>query len=222
MTMPAPTWFEHEPHEQRRWAIAAAVVVGVHAAAIFAYSYVPRPQEIGDDSAPISIDFSPGTDTVDQAAIEPTPEPPPPQQVEQPPPPPPPPPQAVALPEPPPPAKVEEQQPEQQPQPSRVKGGSPRIKETFKSAVARHLAQHVIAYPRSAVARDQHGLVEVTFSVDHDGHVHDLEVTHSSGHSELDQAALSMVIKAQPYPALPPGLEEDDNIFTFPLNFALQ
>ena len=28
MTMPAPTWFEQEPHELRRWAIAAAVVIG--------------------------------------------------------------------------------------------------------------------------------------------------------------------------------------------------
>jgi protein TonB len=222
MTMPAPTWFEQEPHELRRWAIAAAVVVGLHAAALFAYTYVPQPDEIGDDTAPIAMDFSAGNAAVDMTAIEQKPEQPEQQEVEQPPPPPPPPPQAVAMPEPPPPPKVEEQQPEQQAQPSLVRGGSPRIKQTFASAIAKHLAAHMVGYPRSAVARNQAGKVEVSFSVDHEGHVHDVQVIQSSGHPELDQAALSMVNKAQPFPVLPSGLQEEDNVFNFPLKFDLQ
>ena len=221
MAAQGPLWFDDAgPRDLRRWALAVAFVLALHAGAIAASLYVHPPDQIGDDTAPIAVDFSPGQDTADQAALEPIPEQPPPQ-VEQPPPPPPQPPQAVAIPEPPPPPKVEEQ-PEQQAQPARVKGGSPRLKETYRSTVAKHLAQHMIAYPRSAVAREQRGRVEVAFSVDHDGHVHDLRLIHSSGHSELDDAALSMVEKAQPFPALPQNLAEDDNVFDFPLKFDLQ
>jgi TonB family protein len=217
-----PLWFDDAvPRELRRWALAVAFVLALHAGAIAAALYVHQPDQIGDDAAPIAVDFSPGQDTVDQAALEPVPQQPPPQAEQPPPPPPPEPPQAVAIPQPPPPPKVEEQ-PEQQAQPARVKGGSPRLKETYRSTVAKHLAQHMIAYPRNSVARDQHGRVEVAFSVDHDGHVHDLRLIHSSGHSELDDAALAMVDKAQPFPALPQNLTEDDNVFDFPLKFDLQ
>jgi protein TonB len=220
-TPQGPLWFDDAgSRDRRRWALVGAFVVALHAGAIAAALHGhPPPDQIGDDSAPIAVDFSPGQDTVDEAALEPIPEQPPPQ-AEQPPPPPPP--QAVAIPEPPPPPKVEEQMPEQQAQPARVKGGSPQIKETYRSTVAKHLAQHMIAYPRSAVAREQHGRVEVGFSVDHDGHVHDLQLLHSSGHSELDEAALAMVTKAQPFPALPPNLAQSDNVFDFPLKFDLQ
>ena len=195
-------------------------MLALYAGTFGAALYVHQPDAIGDNSAPIAVDFSPGQDTVDQAALEPIPEQPQPQ-AEQPPPPEPP--QAVAIPEPPPPPpKVPEQPPEQQAQPARVKGSSPQVKETYRSVVAKHLAGHVIAYPRGAAAREQHGLVEVAFSIDRAGHVHDLQIIHSSGHSELDNAALSMVEKAQPFPALPPHLEENDNVFDFPLNFYLQ
>ena len=44
----AATWFEDEDRRDlRRWGIAAAVVVGVHLAAIAGYLYVHQPAEIG-------------------------------------------------------------------------------------------------------------------------------------------------------------------------------
>jgi TonB family protein len=220
-TAQGPLWFDDlVPRDLRLWALTGAFVVALHVGAIAAALYVRQPDQIGDDTAPIAVDFSPGQDTADQAALEPIPVPPPPQ-AEQPPPPPPPP-QAVAILEPPPPPPKVEEQPEQQAQPARVKGGSPQVKETYRSTVAKHLAQHMIAYPRSAVAREQHGRVEVAFSVDHEGRVHDLQLIHSSGHSELDSAALAMVEKAQPFPALPQNLAQQDNVFDFPLKFDLQ
>ncbi|MFZ3226214.1 MAG: hypothetical protein WA230_11985, partial [Xanthobacteraceae bacterium] len=112
MNVSSLTWFDDDdPRDLRRWAIAALVVLGVHLGAIAAYVYVHRPDEIGDDTTPIAVDFSPTDDTVDQPEVAPTPEQPPPE-VEKPPPPPPPEPQAIAAPEtPPPPPKVEEQKP---------------------------------------------------------------------------------------------------------------
>jgi len=224
MTMPAPTWFEPEPHELRRWAVAASVVVGVHALALFAYSRAPQPEDLGNDSAPISMDFSPGQDAVDQAAVEPTPEPPPPQEAEPPPPPPPPPPQAVALPEPPPPPKVEEQQPEQQPQPAKVRASapSPRVKQSWALAVSKHLARHMARYPRTAISRDEEGVVHVSFRVDHAGRVSEVHLVQSSGHPDLDSAGLKMIEDSQPFPPLPADISDSENVIDFPLTFGLQ
>jgi protein TonB len=222
-TAQGPLWSDDPgSRDLRRWVLAVAIVIALHAGVIGAGLYRERSDQIGDDMAPIAVDFSPGQDTADQAALEPVPEQPPPQAEQPPPPPPPEPPQAVALPEPPPPPPKVEEQPEQQAQPARVKGGSPQVKETYRSSVAKHLAQHMIAYPRSAVAREQHGRVEVAFSVDHQGRVHDLRLINSSGHSELDDAALAMVEKAQPFPALPQNLAQNENVFDFPLKFDLQ
>src|SRR5579863_9462989 len=115
MTASSLTWFDDDdPRDLRRWVFAALVVLGIHLAAVAAYVYVHRPDEIGDDTTPIAVDFSPTDDTVDQPEVMPVPEQPPPQAEKPPPPPPPPPPepQAVAAPEtPPPPPKVEEQKP---------------------------------------------------------------------------------------------------------------
>jgi len=223
MTMPAPTWFEHEPHELRRWAIAAVIVLTIHALALYVYSRVPQPEEIGDDSAPISMDFSAGEDTVNQAEVAPTPEQPPPQ-AEQPPPPPPPPPEAVALPEPPPPPpKVEEQPPEQlQPQPARSKAASPKTVQSWQSAVAKHLMLHMRKYPRSAISRNEQGVVHLGFRVDHAGRASEIQIIDSSGHPNLDNAGLKEVEDAQPFPPLPPTMSEPDNFVDFQLTFGLE
>jgi periplasmic protein TonB len=221
MTMPAPTWFEQEPHELRRWAIAAAVVIGIHAAALVAYTHVGAPAEIGDDDAPISMDFSPGQDTVNQAAVDPTPEPPPPEQVEQPPPPPPHPPEAVALPEPPPAQKVEQQEAPLPPQQQRIKSGSPLTKRSWATAVSKHLAQHMARYPRGSISRDEEGVVHVGFRIDRAGRISELHVLESSGHHDLDNAVLKMVEDAQPFPPLPDDISESENVIDFPFRFGL-
>jgi type IV secretory pathway VirB10-like protein len=82
-------WFEDEdPRDLRRWAIAAAVVLGVHIGGVSLYSFLHQPEEIGDDTSPITIDLTPSDDTVDQPEVAPVPESQP-KTVEQPPPPPP-------------------------------------------------------------------------------------------------------------------------------------
>ena len=102
MTALALPWFEDEdPRDLGRWVIAAAIVLGVHLGGIGLYAYLHQPEEIGDDTSPISIELTPSDDTIDQPEVAPIPESEP-LPVEQPPPPPPEPSQAVVEPDEPP------------------------------------------------------------------------------------------------------------------------
>ena len=61
------------------------------------------------------------------------------------------------------------------------------------------------AYPRSARRRGHEGRVTVEACVDADGGVSDAEVAVSSGHGELDRAALGAVMSARFAPATEDG-----------------
>jgi type IV secretory pathway VirB10-like protein len=140
LTLP---WYEDEdPRELRRWIIAAAVVLGVHLGGVGLYAYLHQPEEIGDDTSPITIDLTPSDDTIDQPEIAPVPESQP-KTVEQPPPPPPETSEAVMEPqEPPPPQPVQETRPPSPAVPARVKGGAPRIAPSWQTELVRRLEQY--------------------------------------------------------------------------------
>lgn len=217
-------WFEdQDPGDIRRWAIAGAIVVLMHVVVLCPYFYFYHPEEIGDDSTPISLDLSPSNDTVDQAEVLPAPETP---QVEQPPPeqppPPPPPPQAIAETPPPPPPKIEEQQPPPPPPtPARTKGGAPHVTPTWITAVTRHLEKFK-RYPSSARDRSEEGTVLLGFAVDRTGHVLSHEIVKSSGHPDIDAAASSMIERAQPLPPFPANMTQDQLDLTVPVRFYLE
>ena len=61
-------------------------------------------------------------------------------------------------------------------------------------------------YPRSARRNHHEGSVVVRFEVTEDGSVRSAEVAHSSGHRDLDAAALEAVLKARFLPATVNGL----------------
>lgn len=224
MNVSSLTWFDDEdPRDLRRWALAAAVVLGIHVAAIVAYVHVHRPDEIGDDTTPIAVDFSPVDDTIDQPEVAPTPEQQPPQ-AEQPPPPPPPPPEpeAVVAPEtPPPPPKVEEQKPPTPPMPARSKGGAPHIVPSWQTNLVRHLEQFK-RYPSSAQENGEEGVVLLGFSVDRSGHVLEHRIVRSSGHAALDNEVMAMIERAQPLPPFPATMTEDKLDLTVPIRFSLK
>jgi len=221
MSVSSLTWFDDEdPRDLRRWALAAAVVIGVHVAAIAAYVYVHRPDEIGDDTTPIAVDFSPTEDTIDQPEVAPTPEQPQPE-VEKPPPPPPPEPQAVVAPEPPPPPKVEEQKPPTPAMPARTKGGAPHVVPAWQTSLVRHLEQYK-RYPSEAQSRGEEGVVLLSFTVDRTGHVLERRVVRSSGYPVLDDEVVAMIERAQPLPPFPPTMSEDKLDLTVPIRFSLK
>jgi len=215
-------WFDDDdPRDLRRWAVAAVVVLGIHLAAVAAYIYVHKPDEIGDDTTPIAVDFAPTDDTVDQPEVTPQPVPPP-KQIEQPPPPPPPEPQAVvAPPETPPPQTIEEQKPPPPAMPARTKGGAPHVAPAWQTSLVRHLERYK-RYPSDAQSRGEQGVVLLGFSVDRAGHVLQRRVVRSSGYPALDDEVMSMIERAQPLPPFPPTMTESKLDLTVPIRFSLR
>jgi periplasmic protein TonB len=220
LTLP---WFEDEdPRDLRRWAIAAAIVLGIHLAAVGTYVYLHQPDEIGDDSSPITIDLTPSDDTIDQPQVTPVPEAQP-KQVEEPPPPPPPPDtsEAVVAPPPQPTPQPVEEKPPAPAVPARVKGGAPRIEPSWQTALVRHLQQYK-RYPSEAQSRGEEGIVMLSFSVDRSGHVLAHQIARSSGHPELDHEVMAMIERAQPLPPFPASMTETKLDLTVPIRFSLR
>ena len=210
------SWFEDEdPRELRRWAIAAAVVVGVHLAVIAAYLYVHEPDEIGDDVTPVAVELAPSEDTVDQTEVAPVPEVQQ-QQIQQPPPQ-----DAPTIMAPPPPPQQVQQQPPAAAEPARVKGGAPQIATSWETSLVKHLEQFK-RYPSAAQSRGEEGVVMLSFSVDRTGHVLAHRVVQSSGYPELDSEVMTMIERAQPLPAFPPTMPDAElDEADIPIHFTL-
>ena len=221
MTALSLPWFEDDdPRDLRRWAIAAAIVVGIHVGAVGGYLFFHRPEDIGDANSPLALDLAPSDDTIDQPEIAPVPEQQP-KLVEEPPPPPEPSQAVVAPPEEPAPQPIEERRPPTPAVPARVKGGAPRIEPSWQTALVRHLQQYK-RYPGDAQARGEEGVVQLSFTVDRTGHVLNHEIVHSSGHRELDNEVMSMIVRAQPLPPFPATMPQAKLDLTVPIRFSLQ
>jgi periplasmic protein TonB len=217
LTLP---WFEDEdPRDLRRWAMAAAIVLGIHVAAVAGYIYSHRPDEIGDDSLPVAVELSPSDDTIDQSEVAPVPEE---QQKEVEQPPPPEPSQAVvAQPEEPPPQPIEQKKPPAPAVPARTNAGAPRVERSWETAMTRHLQQYK-RYPSEAQSRGEQGVVMLAFTVDRSGHVLSREIVRSSGYRELDNEVMSMIDRAQPLPSFPASMSQAKLDLTVPIRFSLQ
>jgi protein TonB len=219
MAAVALPWFEDEdPRDLRRWAMAAAVVLGIHCAAIAAYVYVHRSDEIGDESSVVAVELAPIDSDVDQPEIAPVPETEQ-KQVELPPP------ELsqtiVAPPEEKPPEKIEEKKPPTPAMPARVKGGAPRVESSWQTVLVKHLQQYK-RYPSEAQSRGEEGIVLLSFSVDRNGHVLTRHVLHSSGYPELDDEVMAMIARADPLPPFPPSMPEPMLDLTVPIRFSLR
>lgn len=117
---------------------------------------------------------------------------------------------AMAVPnEAPPTAGVETPQPPQPPSASIL-----RWQSGLQAQIAR-----LKRYPARAAARREEGRVLVTFTIDRNGKVLESHVTESSGSSDLDQEALSCLIRAQPLPKPPPDAKEADLSITMGMKF---
>lgn len=74
-------------------------------------------------------------------------------------------------------------------------------------------------YPNEARRERQQGTASVRFSVDANGNVGSVALNRSSGYPQLDQEAVSMVRRASPVPAPPPGV---NRTIVVPVNFSLR
>ena len=82
------------------------------------------------------------------------------------------------------------------------------------------LAQHR-QYPRAARRSGAEGTVWVRFVVDRAGSLHGSEILESSGHAVLDRAALDLLQRAAPFPALPSDLAMDEIELVLPIEYDL-
>lgn len=89
--------------------------------------------------------------------------------------------------------------------------------KAWKARLASHVASNKF-FP--AAAWGQEGKAKVTFVIDRSGKLISRALTESAGSRPLDEAALAIVARAQPFPAPPPELKDDSFSFTVPIVFS--
>lgn len=94
-------------------------------------------------------------------------------------------------------------------------GGTANV-STYRGLVHAHL-QRYRTYPPDAGGRG--GAAVVTFTLSSNGGVISAGLARSSGSAALDQAAVSMVRRASPFPPFPPGTGSASLAFTAPVSF---
>jgi periplasmic protein TonB len=77
-------------------------------------------------------------------------------------------------------------------------------------------------YPEGARSRHQQGIAQVFFSLDRQGRVINSRVVRSSGASALDDEALALLRRAQPFPPPPPELPGARVDLSVPIRFNLK
>ncbi len=211
MNAHALTWFDDDdPRDLFRWSVAAAVVVSLHVALIGGYLlWQHQPvEDLGDESTAIAIELTvPEVEQQEQAKVD---QPPPPQDTTT----------DVTLPEEKPPEKVEPVNPSEFTT-KRVDAASPHIDPSWQSLLFKQL-QRFKNYPSGARARNEQGVVMLSFTVGRDGHVLARRIVTSSGHPDLDAEVLTMIERAQPLPAFPASMAQAQQDFTVPIRFSLR
>lgn len=100
--------------------------------------------------------------------------------------------------------------------PSPGANGNPNAVPNWMSQLSAQLERHK-RYPSEA--RGDTGVVQLAFSVDRGGGVHNARIARSSGSGALDQAALSLVARAAPLPPPPPERGGVQIAITVPIRY---
>ena len=106
---------------------------------------------------------------------------------------------------------------EQQSSGQALLGGDTTAQSAYLGTLRSRLERSKVS-PRSGLI----GTVVVHFVVDASGKVVSREVTVSSGHKILDDAALASIDKASPFPAMPKGLNQNQIDVSVPFRFSVQ
>jgi protein TonB len=92
---------------------------------------------------------------------------------------------------------------------------------TWKTQIVALLERHK-RYPPEAQSRKEQGVAQVFFSLDRQGRVIDSRVVRSSGAAILDEEALALLRRAQPFPAPPAEMPGQQVNLTVPIHFNLK
>jgi protein TonB len=94
-----------------------------------------------------------------------------------------------------------------------------RIRVTWQKKLMAHL-ERFKRYPSASVPRSAR--IEVGFTLDRLGHVVSANIRQGSGDPAFDQAALSMLRRADPVPPPPPLVADDGLNFTLPVVYRVK
>jgi periplasmic protein TonB len=90
---------------------------------------------------------------------------------------------------------------------------------SWQQAIVARLARFQ-RYP--AQAKGATGIVNLSFSIDRQGHVLNSQIIKSSGSAVLDAEALSLLTRAAPLPSPPAVVPDSDLTFVLPIRFGLR
>ena len=98
---------------------------------------------------------------------------------------------------------------------------NPTAIPTWKTRIVALLERNK-RYPAAAQSRRERGTAQVFFSLDRQGHVIESRIVRSSGAAALDEEALALLNRAQPFPTPPPELAGERVNLTVPIRFNLK
>jgi protein TonB len=93
--------------------------------------------------------------------------------------------------------------------------------QSWNSQIAALLKRN-LRYPPKAASRGEKGVVQISFSLDRQGRVIDSRVVHSSGVAMLDEEALALVRRVQPFPPPPPQVQGERVEKMAPIRFIMK
>jgi protein TonB len=99
-------------------------------------------------------------------------------------------------------------------------GGKKGSAKNYYSALMAWLNQHK-DYPADLKKQKKQGVVVLKFSIDKNGNVMSSSVKKSSGIEQLDQAALNMLVKANPLPSIPDSMKRESLSLAIPIEYSL-
>lgn len=91
-----------------------------------------------------------------------------------------------------------------------------RVKASWQRALIAHLNRNK-RYPANAARKT--ASASVSFKLDRLGHVETVAIVKSSGDPLFDEAAIAMLRRADPAPAPPPAMADENLTFEIPVNF---
>lgn len=91
----------------------------------------------------------------------------------------------------------------------------------WRSALVARIERHK-HYPEAALARGEHGVAQVAFSVDRSGRLHDARIVRSSGSKLLDRDALAWLRRSEPLPPPPPEVHGARISVVVPLRYEIR
>lgn len=100
-------------------------------------------------------------------------------------------------------------------------GGSRGRQAAYAATLAAQINRYK-HYPMAARRAREEGTATLSLVILRDGTVKDFRISKSSGADALDAAVLRMLERAQPLPAFPASMTEDEIRVDFPVSFSLQ